>query len=175
MRIIDLTGRRFGKWTVVKRVPSTKPGQTLWMCTCDCGKQKPVNGQSLLRGKSKSCACERPGNRLKPYEALYRALIRNDGYRRTPATVLLTYEEFLTFTTVKTCAYCGFEITWSDYNGYSRGLGTAYNLDRKNSSLPYSKENCVAACWECNRIKSIKYSFDEMLRIGGTLKELRTC
>lgn len=56
-----LTGRRFGKLVVLKRV-GTKVGQggqknSLWLCRCDCGTIKEIVGASLVQGKVKSCGC----------------------------------------------------------------------------------------------------------------------
>lgn len=58
-KVIDLTGKRFGRLTVLHRVENTKAGQSQWMCKCDCGTQLVVAGQSLRNGRSKSCGCKR--------------------------------------------------------------------------------------------------------------------
>ena len=57
---IDLTGQRFGKWMVIKRVekPDTTINRgTFWECQCECGAIKIVSGHSLKNGASKSCGC----------------------------------------------------------------------------------------------------------------------
>lgn len=56
-RFIDLTGNKFGKWTVIKRVENDRYGQTRYLCRCECGNEKVVMGKSLRRGLSKSCRC----------------------------------------------------------------------------------------------------------------------
>ncbi len=56
-RLIDLTGRRFGKYQVLHLHSSNRKGGTRWMCLCDCGKQRSVLGTHLRRGNSKSCGC----------------------------------------------------------------------------------------------------------------------
>lgn len=55
-RLIDLTGRQFGRWTVIA-IASTSP--TKWHCACSCGAKKDVNGNGLVRGLTKSCGCLR--------------------------------------------------------------------------------------------------------------------
>lgn len=59
-RFVDLTGKRFGRWTVIGRAESRmsagKP-VVFWKCKCDCGTEKDVNGHSLRDGKSVSCGC----------------------------------------------------------------------------------------------------------------------
>lgn len=36
-KIIDLSGQKFGKLTVINRVGKNKWGSTIWLCKCDCG------------------------------------------------------------------------------------------------------------------------------------------
>lgn len=55
----DLTGKKFGKWTVLKYVGRNKHNQILWLCLCECGTVKEVTGLSLRNGTSKSCGCLR--------------------------------------------------------------------------------------------------------------------
>lgn len=57
---IDLTGQKFGRWTVISRAPSKPNSQaTYWLCDCQCGKRKAVNSSALRGGISKSCGCLR--------------------------------------------------------------------------------------------------------------------
>lgn len=58
-RIVDLSGRQFGRWTVVGRDHSKGPGQAHWICRCFCGVERSVAGGSLRRGVSRSCGCLR--------------------------------------------------------------------------------------------------------------------
>lgn len=58
----DLTGRRFGKLTVVERVPEyfvfpTGEKATQWKCRCDCGKDFVALGSMLIKGNTRSCGC----------------------------------------------------------------------------------------------------------------------
>ena len=55
-KFIDLTGQRFGRWTVIKRLPSFGY-TTIWLCQCECGKEKPVVAGMLRNGASRSCGC----------------------------------------------------------------------------------------------------------------------
>ena len=57
MRTEDLTGKRFGRWTAIRKTPSSEKGEIRWDCICDCGTQRSVSERSLLRGRSKSCGC----------------------------------------------------------------------------------------------------------------------
>jgi hypothetical protein len=54
----DLSGQRFGRWTVLYRGAKNKR-RAMWRCRCDCGTVKDVGGPSLARGESRSCGCIR--------------------------------------------------------------------------------------------------------------------
>lgn len=57
-QLIDLTGQRFGKWTVLKRSEIHCKGMTLWTCQCQCGHIQDI-ASTILRSehvtKCKSC------------------------------------------------------------------------------------------------------------------------
>lgn len=53
----DLTGRRFGKLTVVSRNPQLEDRYYTWNCQCDCGGQIAVNTKRLTRGTVTNCGC----------------------------------------------------------------------------------------------------------------------
>jgi hypothetical protein len=59
--LIDITGERFGRLTVIRREPNSKGGQARWLCKCDCGKETIVLGTELRRNGArkgtKSCGC----------------------------------------------------------------------------------------------------------------------
>lgn len=55
-KLKDLTGQRFGRLTVLKRVENIGR-QTAWLCQCECGSTKIVTGSNLHGGKARSCGC----------------------------------------------------------------------------------------------------------------------
>ena len=54
----DLSGKRFGKWTVIKYHRHAGKNKIYW-CRCDCGNEKAVHASSLPSGASISCGCVR--------------------------------------------------------------------------------------------------------------------
>lgn len=62
--LVDLSGKKFGAWTVVGRAvqAQTKHGDTLWECLCGCGARRVITGGSLSRGDTKSCGCAKIKN-----------------------------------------------------------------------------------------------------------------
>lgn len=57
MKLIDLTGKRFGMLTVICRA-ADRNGDAMWKCVCDCGRERIVLGESLRYGHTKSCGCQ---------------------------------------------------------------------------------------------------------------------
>lgn len=56
----DLTGLKFGKWTVVKTAGKDKTGKfDMWECQCECGTVKTLYGLHIRRGRTRSCGCGR--------------------------------------------------------------------------------------------------------------------
>ena len=58
-KVLDLTGQKFGRLTVIKRVDNDKKGDSCWLCKCDCGNYKVVGSNNLKSGNVKSCGCLR--------------------------------------------------------------------------------------------------------------------
>ena len=54
----DLTGKRFGKLTVVEYL-GRKHHSSFWRCKCDCGNEVNCYYGNLIRGTSTSCGCMR--------------------------------------------------------------------------------------------------------------------
>ena len=55
----DLTGRKFGKLTVIGYDRTNRNGDSYWLCKCDCGNPKIVSviRTSLTSSSTKSCGC----------------------------------------------------------------------------------------------------------------------
>ena len=66
-KIIDLTGQKFGKLTVIEKSDKkdTNKQHAYWLCLCECGNKVIVNSNSLRSGNTRSCGCLRkPPNNL---------------------------------------------------------------------------------------------------------------
>jgi hypothetical protein len=135
--------------------------------------------QDSLRAKRICKICCKVGNnnaegsnRKRPHEWLYTKLCNNA--KRKNQTVTLTYEEFLEFTKIDKCHYCNNEnIIWPrpHLNSHMRGEATGYNLDRKDNTIGYIKENCVVCCRRCNDSKSNNWSYADWMSMTVFLRE----
>lgn len=55
-RLIDLTGRRFDRATVMHQDGGNHSG-ALWRCACSCGTYFTTHGKNLRNGTARSCGC----------------------------------------------------------------------------------------------------------------------
>lgn len=60
LKILDLSGKRFGKLVAVDIVSKSRSGNMRWRCQCDCGKVVDCLSTHLVSGNSNSCGCDRP-------------------------------------------------------------------------------------------------------------------
>ena len=86
---IDLTGQRFGRFTVLKRSHNNKDGRTMWLCRCDCGNERIVAGKSLRNGHTQSCGC------LAKDINSERSFIDHTGKRFGKLTVISRAEDYV--------------------------------------------------------------------------------
>jgi hypothetical protein len=67
---LDLTGRKYGRLTVIKRIGPDHRGRVSWRVRCDCGKKYPILADHIMRGVRQCLECAkqhsaRPWARLK--------------------------------------------------------------------------------------------------------------
>ncbi len=168
----DLTGRRFGRLTVVgfshKRINPTTLGRVnryyYWNCKCDCGNDITLTATSLRNRYAQSCGClhkelakERGHkNRIGFGEASF-----NDTYNRYKTQAvrrnldfMLTKEQFKEITS-KNCYYCNKEPNQISHSHTEKYYGLYYGngIDRLDNNIGYILENCVPCCKVCNMAK----------------------
>ena len=57
MKLVDRTGQRFGKLTVIEQAGRNELKKVLWKCRCDCGNEVNVVAGSLVTGNTTTCGC----------------------------------------------------------------------------------------------------------------------
>lgn len=171
----DITGRTFGRLTVIESLPVGYGNTTraMWKCQCSCGNTRNVSGNDLRMGQSTSCGCLRSektskAKRKLPYQWIYNGLKRRSELSGKSCEI--TYNDFLSYTTITHCHYCGTKIVWHEHK--TNGQSSAYFLDRKNNILGYTKDNCVVCCATCNWVKSDVFSYEEMIELGKTIAKI---
>ena len=134
----DLTGNRYGRFTVVSRAANNKKGNAMWNCICDCGNTRTVLAYHLKSGHSKSCGCITKthgmfGTRLyKIWDGIkYRCHnSTSDNYNNYGARGITVCEEWRT-------NFQSF-YDWAMSHGYSEDL----TIDRIDVNGNYEPDNC---------------------------------
>jgi len=178
----DLTGQVFGRLTVdgfshIKKYDSGRT-QAMWNVTCSCGTKKIVYGNNMLNGSVKGCGCLRKeGLNKKPFGqasansrfSQYKASFKN---RKKHLTFELTKEQFLSMI-VKPCVYCGSINSNNHQASNCNGSFVSNGIDRIDSEIGYTLDNCVPCCDICNRMK-LDHSVDVFIgHIEKILNHLR--
>jgi hypothetical protein len=146
--LIDESGKKYGRLTVIKRVVYKEKKAYKWECLCECGKKTLVSGTNLRTAVTQSCGCllkeaitKHGLYRTKAYvnvnNHLRREKIRSVG-RAESAQISRTAME-----SSKECVYCGSQENLSLDHFIPLSRGGSHNLD-----------NLVVACLHCNKKKS---------------------
>lgn len=166
----DLTGLKFCKLTVID-LDKSKPNRPYWICRCDCGNVVSVRADLLKNGNTKACGCIHnkhnqalQGKHSRIYSIYHDMKKRcynhkNKSYRFYGGAGITICDEWMGET--------GFEhfYSWSISNGYSDSL----SIDRINSKLPYSPENCRWVGWV---IQANNKSNNTMVEYNGKTQSL---
>lgn len=158
-RLIDLSGKRYGKLTVLCRSENVlrSDGKYIpaWLCQCDCGNKVVVLGCSLRSGNTTSCGCKNKKHGQscahgtnKP-SRLYRIWVDIKGRCYYPSSI--SYSSY----GAKGITMCdewrnSFEAfsEWAISNGYNDTL----SIDRIDNDKGYFPENCRWATKSVQRL-----------------------
>lgn len=151
-------------------------GELIWICRCDCGKTRRVKTNNLIKGFVKSCGCQKDILRAKKQTKPPKIVAVNTIWHRYKKNAYYREIDFpLSKDDVKSymfsnCHYCGSLPTNTlVMKNITGDRGVLYNgIDRIDSNLGYSKDNCVPCCKLCNMAKN-DTPLDEFLAWARTL------
>lgn len=149
-RVIDLTGQRFERLTVLDLAGMSSNRSAKWRCRCDCGGEIVTQGKFLRSGQSLSCGC------LRKERAAIATRKAKTTHGHTAGTNSRTYRIWMNM--ISRCTnprfdsypyYGGRGISvcerWKTFANFLTDMGPApdrLTLDRKDSDGDYSPENC---------------------------------
>ena len=152
MKLIDLSGQKYGRLTVISRAEGKDKRRVYWLCRCECGKEVVVQSSQLRTGHTRSCGCLLDGSYNVTHGMTHTRLYRlwftmkqrctdpkSSGYHKYGAKGITICEEWMTFEPF---------MKWALKNGYTDEL----SIDRIENSKGYCPENCrfVTMCKQQN-------------------------
>jgi hypothetical protein len=157
--IHDLVGNRFGDWKVIERgrnrATPKDQRKTYWKCQCvHCGHIKDIYAGNLTSGKSKRCTCQIEEKAKNNVESFWHAMNKTyiDGAKKRNIPFSLTQEQ-VRLLMEQDCSYCGSPPQDRKAHVRLRCVVKVNGIDRKDSSIGYTKENCIPCCKVCNTMK----------------------
>lgn len=166
----DLTGQVFGRWTVIgPGVDYISPkGRHFrrWHCCCECGEERDVTENTLIRGKSLSCGClqkERVRNAAVYEDLTGRVFGHWTVLRRAPDRF---YKGCSGRSQMWTCrCECG-TVRDIDKNMLKLGISQSCGCQRDKSIV----ETHVAKYLDSQHIQYVRnQSYQDLVGVGGKL------
>lgn len=148
-------------------------GRKITTYTYKCIVENCNNTIRVQYSKEHNGKCRRCSQRKRPYEYILAELYQRYKEKRN-IEVTLTYEELVELISNPFCHYCNSKVEYSEYTRNNNKIPTtrAYQLDRKDNNKGYTLDNVVVCCWNCNRLKSNLFSYDEFLEIAVIMRKI---
>jgi hypothetical protein len=143
--LVDLTGIRVGRLNVIG-ISEKKGKQTFWLCVCDCGSEKSINGHSLRNGITNSCGCLIAESASKRFRKHGHTKLKSSEYRcwkeihqRCENVKDQSYKNY-GGRGIKVCE------RWSSFENFLEDMGTKpshqHSIERNDVNGNYSPDNC---------------------------------
>jgi len=155
-------GLRSGRLTVIVSEDKSLPGDSRWLCKCDCGQMCVKLASEINSGRIRSCGCLR---KKRYAEAAENAVI--SAYKqRAKQTYKLPYaltKEQAHALFKSNCHYCGCGPSQEfKPHLYTHGAFIYNGIDRIDSKKGYVPDNVVSCCGHCNHAKLAR-TYDEFI------------
>lgn len=167
-KLINLTGKRFGRWIVISKSKSEN-GKLYWLCKCDCGTTSIVDGDTLRRGTSTGCKkCRHIWS--KHYLSGNPLYYVWNGIKQRCSNLNASEYENYGGRGISICDEWKNDFKsfydWAILNGYQRGL----SIDRINANGNYEPSNCR---WTTMKVQQSNKRTNTIILFSGKSKTLQ--
>lgn len=140
----DVTGKKYGRLTAIKKYKVTTYRQHIWKFRCDCGKIIAAHLTNVRSGHTKSCGCLR--SELSSIRLIKHGMAKTSEYniwcrmrrrcnRKLPSIYSKDYYKGITV-----CK------RWEKFENFIKDMGRIppgkYSIDRIDNKKGYFKANC---------------------------------
>jgi hypothetical protein len=172
-----MIGKKFNRLTVIDKALPGKGGRTYWLCRCDCGKEKRIQGKHLRKENIKSCGCLNKENphlfkhaskhpRYKGVDDVTKTLVckfeRGARNRNIIFDVSVEYLSECFKNQNGICALTGEKLTLPITNKDFKTANYNASIDRIDSSKGYIEGNIQWVTKMANVIK-LDYTMEELI------------
>ncbi len=172
-RALDLSGKKFGTYTVIKFVDKNPNGNpaSRFLCRCNCGVERVLTASHLNSGKIQSCGC------------LTNALISEKNSTHGDTQGGIRTKEYRTWKAIKDRCYLKSCKSYRIYGGLGismcarwlnsfenflsdvgRAPSKSSSIERKNNFGNYEKSNCI---WSTPKLQARNRRTNIMLTHAG--------
>lgn len=144
MPMINLVGRQYGRWAVLRLSTFKNGPHAHWDCRCECGTERAVAGPSLRNGASVSCGCERDEKTAVRFRV--HGMSGHPAYsswQAMKARCENPKNKHFDIYGARGIAVCS---TWRDFDQFWADMGPSWSpeltTERNDNNLGYSPENC---------------------------------
>ena len=172
-KVIDITGQRFGRLTVLKFDRQDSFRQYMWTCKCDCGNVVSIRGYSLRSGNTQSCGCIQKETTIKFRQTHGQKKTRLyntwQSMKQRCSTPSVSCYKYYGGRGIKVCEeWQKFEpfYHWAINNGYADNL----TIDRINVNGNYEPSNCR---WITLKEQQMNTRRNHYITLNGETKTLK--
>jgi hypothetical protein len=139
---ICLSGKKYGRLSVLYRLDKRDTDCFQWMCLCDCGGYKITKQTYLIKGTTQSCGClHKEGVSMRNTSHGYTGTYTYKKWRGmiTRVNTANTNEKNKCYRDIK------IDPRWLSFKNFIFDMGECekgFSLDRINNNEGYNKDNC---------------------------------